>query len=446
MNRTIFLSFIFTLFVGLNTTQAQKVIRLNLDEAINYAYTHNYSMIKSDKDLEISKQQMKAALAEGLPQINGTLSYHDNVARPVSLIPGDFFGKPGEQIAVQFGTRYDAALNGQFTQLIFDGRYLVGLKAAKVAIEKANKDFFKNKLAVREQIANTYYQALSIKKSLHIVDSTLQITSRLAGETNHVYKQGLTDDVSVDQLNLLVSDLKATQTRLNNQNIINQALLKFYLGMDEKDSIVLTEDIGKLISQKEKMIAESGTFDVGQNIDFQSIQTASQLSKLQVMLAKAAYLPSINASVSYNTQAQREVWNFFNSGKWYQSAIVGVTMHIPIFSSGQRKAKLNEARLNYQKMQVMQKETSTQLNIQYKTLINNYENARKVYNNKDQNRKVAEKIYRKTTEKFKEGMASSLDLLNTHNQFLTAESDYVNAEFDLLQSAEKLQTLLTKAQ
>ncbi|MBN2615299.1 MAG: TolC family protein [Bacteroidales bacterium] len=446
MNRIILLSFIFILFIGLPASKAQKVFRLNLDEAINYAYTHNYSMINSGKDLEISKEQMKAALAEGLPQINGTLSYHDNVARPVSLIPGDFFGKPGEQIAVQFGTRYDAALNGQFTQLIFDGRYLVGLKAAKVAIEKADKEFFKNKLAVREQISNTYYQALSIKKSLHIVDSTLNVTRRLAGETNHVYKQGLTDDVSVDQLNLLVSDLKATQTRLNNQRVINQALLKFYLGLDEKDSLVLTEDIGKLIIQKEKMIAESGTLNLGQNIDYQTIQVAKQLSNLQVMLAKAAYLPSINASVSYNTQAQRDVWNFFNAGKWYQSAIVGVTMHIPIFSSGQRKAKLNEARLNFEKMQVMEKETGKQLNIQYKTLIDNYENARKVYNNKDQNRKVAEKIYRKTTEKFKEGMASSLDLLNTHNQFLSAESDYVNAEFDLLQSAEKLQTLLTKAQ
>ncbi|MBN2637854.1 MAG: TolC family protein [Bacteroidales bacterium] len=448
MNRTKLLSFIFAAITtfSFSTIQAQKVLKLNLDQAIHYAYKNNFSMLSSDKDLEIARQQLKETLATGLPQISGSVSYHDNVARPVSLIPGEIIGEPGTQIPIQFGTRYDATVSGQFSQLIFDGRYIVGLKAAKVAIEKADRDFFKNKLAVREQVSKAYYQVLSIEKSLHIVDSTFNVTSKLAKETNHVYKEGLTDDVSVDQLNLLVSNLEATKTRLSNQQVIARAFLKFYLGLNDKDSVVLTENMNSLVTQKEKGISESGFFNLDNNINYQSVQTAKEISKLQVMLAKAAYLPTINASVSYNTQAQRNTWNFFNDDKWYQSAIIGVTMHIPIFSSGNRKAILNQAKLNFEKMEIMEKETGKQLNIQYKTLINDYENAKKVYVNKDQNRKIAEKIYNKTMEKFRQGMASSLDLLNVHNQFLNAESDYVTAEFDLLQSAEALQTLLTKAQ
>ena len=447
MNKTTVLSIILSLFMGFSTSvvSAQKVMRFSLDEAVNYAYVHNFGIINAGKDLEIAKQQVKEALAEGLPQIGGSITYHDNVARPVSLIPGDFFGQPGKQIAVQFGTKYDAALSGHLSQLIFDGRYLVGVKAAKVAAEKADKDFFKNKLAVREQVSNAYYQALSVKESLHIVDSTLAVTQKLAGETKHVYKEGMTDDVAVDQLDLLVSNLKTTHNNLKNQSAIAMAFLKFYLGLTEKDSIVLTENMTTLINQKEKAVIDAGGFNLNQNIDLQTTQVAKRISELQVKLAQAAYLPSINATVGYTTQAQRNVWNFFNADKWYQSAIVGVTMNIPIFSSGKRHAKVMQAKLAYEKMQVTVKQTSNQLNIQYKTLSNDYMNARKVYEDKDQNRKVAEKIYRKTLEKFKQGMASSLDLLNTHNQFLNAESDYVNAQFNLLQSAEKLQRLLTKA-
>ena len=42
-------------------------------------------------------------------------------------------------------------------------------------------------------------------------------------------------------------------------------------------------------------------------------------------------------------------------------------------------------------------------------------------------------------------MASSLDILNTQNQFLSAEQDYINAALSLLKAGEELEKLLTKS-
>ena len=119
-------------------------------------------------------------------------------------------------------------------------------------------------------------------------------------------------------------------------------------------------------------------------------------------------------------------------------------MKIPIFSSGMRSAKLKQARLVVEQMEIMENQLENQLTLQFTNFRTEYLNSYKVYVNKDKNRKIAEKIYLKTTEKYKQGMASSLDILNTHNQFLNAERDYLAASQAFLQAGEELKKILTK--
>ena len=427
--------------------QPSKVKYFSLQQAVDYSMVHNWGVINSGKDLEIAKQKIKESLAQGLPQVNASINYQDNIARPVFILPGEVAGKPGEGIPVQFGTKYNASLSGSLKQLIFDGRYFIGLKAARVSLERTDKQFFKNKLAVKEQVSDAYFNVLSVGESLRIVDSTLRITQKLADETEQIYKAGMAEDVDVDQLNLLVANLKASQTFLKNQYGIAQAFLKFYLGLGENDSVVLTQTLPELILQKTHNPALLQTFSLSDNVDYQEVTKVKELRNLEVKLAKSEFIPSLNAIVNYQNQAQRDVWNFFESGQdWFQSASFGVTMNIPILSSGERTAKLKQAKIAFEQAQVLERQTAAQLSIQYQTVKNDFHNALSVYNNKFTNRKVAEKIYRKTAEKYSHGMASSLDLLNTHNQFLNAESDYISAGLNLLKSAEKLEIILTKVQ
>lgn len=451
MRKVIFLLSLLLATIGWTRAQVSgspvKVKYFSLKQAVAYSMVHNYGVINSGKDLQIAKLKIKESLAQGLPQVNTAVEYKDNIARPVFILPGKLTGRPGQGIPVQFGTRFNANFSGSITQLIFDGRYFIGLKAARITLERTSKEFFKNKLAVQEQVSDAYFDVLSVAESVHIIDSTLRVTQKLANETKQIYKSGMATETDVEQLDLLVSNLKASDTYLRNQYGIAQAFLKFYLGLGEKDSIVLTQTLPELIWQKTHNPLLLQTFNIANNIDYQTVQKNIALAGLKIKLAKAAFIPSLNAIVNYQTQAQRNVWNFFKTGqKWFQSASYGITMSIPILSSGARMAKLKQAKIAYDQAQVLERQTAARLNIQYQTEKNDFRNALSVYHNKLANRKVAEKIYRKTAEKYTHGMASSLDLLNTHNQFLKAESDYITAGLNLLKSAEKLEILLTKAQ
>jgi len=421
---------------------AQQIKQLSIKQAVDYAMENNYDIINAGKDIESAKYQVKESTSTGLPQVNASVNYNDNIARPVMIIPD--FTDPTKTMELQFGTKYDASLGASVSQLLFSGEYIVGLQAAKKYLEKTNTDFFKSKVNVKQQVANSYYAALSAEEGLRIIDSTLRITSNLANETREVYNVGLAEETDVDQLDLLVSDLESSALYLENQLIISHAFLKFYLGLSDSDSIVLTDDMESIISTRHNSTLFANPFNVNQNVEFRSMVNQKELGWLQLKREKAAYMPSLSANLYYQTQAQRDEWDFFNSGSWYSSSALGVSMNIPIFSSGQRRSKVKMAQIAYDQIGVMEKQLSSSLNLQYDAAKNEYMNAYRVYENKQASRKTAEKIYRKTTQKYIEGMATSLDILNTHNQFLTTENDYINSALLLLKTGEELEKILTK--
>lgn len=434
---------LFIILFTVSTISAQEIKSFSLQEALDYAMDNNYDLRKSEKDIEAAKQRVKESTSMGLPQIDASIGYTNNFARPTIILPPEFSGDD-EPVKIQFGTKYDATVGGSINQLIFSGEYIVGLKASRKYLESTDAEFFKNKVAILQQVANSYYAVLTTEKGLEIVDTTLKVTKNLAEETRQVYEVGFGEDIDVDQLDLLVYDMEASQFYFENQLNITHAYLKFYLGLSDKDSLILTDNLDGLLYGLETSTLLLDNFDVNINPDFYSLLKQKELKRLQVQLEKATYLPSINATLYYQTQAQRDTWNFFDSEQWYSSSALGLTMNIPIFSSGLRSSKLKQAKIAFEQIEIMEDKLENQLSLQYVNAKSEYLNSFKVYKNKDKNRTIAEKIYKKTREKYIQGLASSLDILNTHNQFLNAERDYLNASQAFLQSGEELKRLLTK--
>jgi outer membrane protein TolC len=429
------------------TARSQQTVKFSLAEAWDYALKHNYDVMKSEKDVQAAKQKVREQMSYGFPQLNASLDYKDNIARPVSLLPGEFMGKPGETVEIQFGTRYTADLGAKLTQLIFSSEYLFGLQASKKFFEKTNVDFFKNKVAIKKQVAEWYFNVLATTEALRIIDSTLLNTQQLYEQTRQIVATGMAEDTDADQLDLMVENLKASKTKFENQLGVTKAYLKFYLGIESDVNIELTDNINDLIEQRKQSVLLQESFDYHYNPDFISLSKRKEISVMQVKIARSKFYPSLTGTVMANTNAQRDTWNFFDtSRKWFFSSYWGLTLNIPIISGGQKTAQLKQAKIAFEQFAIAEKQLSTQLQLQYQTMKDDYTNALLVLQNKIKNRKVAEKIYYKTKEKYLNGMASSLDILNTHTQFMNAENDYITASLNFLKAAEALETILTKFQ
>jgi len=424
---------------------AQDTLTLSLDEAKKMALKNNFELRNSLNDIETARYKVKETVATGFPQVDATINYMDNIGLPVQLVPGDFFGEPGKDIEVQFGTKYSSSAGATVNQLIFSGSYIVGLQAAKAYLEQSQKNYQKSRIEVIRTVSEAYFLVLATEETIEVLDSTLAITKKLAQQTEIIVASGFQEETDADQLNLLVSDLETARNNAIDQLSIARSLLRFHLGMkDNQRLVLLNEDIDRMIELAAPESFISKPFDLNNNIDFRILKNQQDLALLQVKLEKSAYLPNISAFLNYQTQAQRQNWDFFDAkGKWYSSSMLGVTMNIPLFSSGERYAKVRQAQFQFEKTRVAEEQVGTQLKLQYETSQSELKNALLTYHNTIKNRSVAEKIFLRTGIKYTEGIVSSLEYLNAHNQYLNAQSQYINASLNLLNKTASLESLLT---
>jgi outer membrane protein TolC len=119
-------------------------------------------------------------------------------------------------------------------------------------------------------------------------------------------------------------------------------------------------------------------------------------------------------------------------------------MKIPILSSGYRSAKVQSAKISLEQVKTAKTQLQTGLRLQVQTARSEFNNAYMLKANKQKSMEASEKIYIRTAVKYKEGLASSLELLQAHNQFLGNESDYMLSILAVMEAKLALEKLLTK--
>jgi len=423
--------------------QAQTEYRFSLDQAIEFALDNNYDLLSSYKDIETAEKQVKEYMAIGFPQINAQLNYTDYLALPTMIIPPGSFGEDSPEQEVQFGTKYNASADATASQLIFDGKYIVGVQASKRLLEKNQQQFIKTKLDMYEAVSAAYYRVLVAEGTKNILDSTLRYMQDMLYETRITYEAGFAEETDVDQLQLIVSDLEANIILTETQVEIAYAYLKFLCGMEIGDSVVVIDDLEDLMTRVDYAALLDDSFDYENNIDYRILKTQQEIALLKLQLEKSEYMPNLSAFINVQTQAQRQGWNFFDTGEnWYGSSFWGVEMNIPIWSSGIRSARVQQARINLEKLDIADKQLRTGLTIQVQTAQSEFNNAYLIMMNKSLAMNTAEKILRITSEKYKEGISTSLDLLQANNQFLGNTSDYIVAMQQVLVKKLALEKLM----
>jgi outer membrane protein len=126
------------------------------------------------------------------------------------------------------------------------------------------------------------------------------------------------------------------------------------------------------------------------------------------------------------------------SRPWYPSSFLAVTLNIPIFSSGLRSARVQEARLELQKSELATHQVSQSLKLQIARARSQFRNAREQYQSETENLELARKILSQTTIMHREGMATSLELTQASNQLLETQSNYYNAMFEFINAKNDL--------
>ncbi len=429
-------------FSNLIQAQSAKVREFSLQSAQEYAVEYSYDSKRSSMDILAAQKKVRETISSGFPQIYSTIGYMNNLELATVLIPNFFEEKLDEKIAVQFGTRHNANASFTVSQLLFSGSYFVGLKASKTFRQLADYNHERTQLNVLETVTNTYCLILVSEESERILSLNLANLEKTHYEIRERFKEGFVAETDADLVQISVTKLKNSLQAVGRQKEVAYKLLKFQMGLDLNEPIALTDKLEDILQQIDILKAANTEFDLKQNMDFKLLETQETLTEMALKNEKAQYLPTVSAFYSFQWNAFRDAFSFFSfRERWFRTQIVGVNVNIPIFSSGVQSARVAQASIALDQARNTKIQASQGLTLEAARAKSTLNSAFENYLNTKENMGLSKKVYDVTLIKYKEGVASSMDLTQVHNTHLMAQSEFIQAMAGLLAAKNKLDRL-----
>jgi len=415
---------------GFILNSAQEELSLSLVEAQQYALEFNKVVRNAELAVEAAREVVRESVAMGLPQVEANVDYSNFLGAEIEIK----FGEDAPVTRIPFKPTSNLALT--VGQLVFSGSYIVGLQTARLYRELAESGYEKTAIDIREQVAGAYYTVLVAEESYEIIMKNLENIKDVYEKTSALYSVGMAEVTDVDQMAVQVTSLENAARSAERQIELSYNLLRLQLGVDVESRLRLTDNLDGILLQIDFEATLTEQFDLKDNIDYQMMNTRQLMSKKQVDLEKMNYLPTISGFYNRTQKILRPDFDMTPPN------LVGLQMNVPIFSSGSRKARLDQARINYETIQNEMALLTDQLLIQEKQYRYNLSTGLELYKSQRENVEVSQRVYNSINLKYQQGLVSSLDLTTANNNYLQAESSYINALIQLLNAQLELDKLL----
>ncbi|HKG05352.1 MAG TPA: TolC family protein [Pedobacter sp.] len=404
---------------------------LSLKAAIDYALTHQVTVLNATVDEEIARNTVKKTIGIGLPQVSSSFNFQDYLKVPTNLLPGEFFGQPaGTQIPVKFGVKYNSSAGIELNQLIFDGSYIVGLQASKTYRELSTRASTRTRIETAVAVTKAYYSVLVSAEQLTLVNANLSRLTKSLTEAEAMYKNGFSEKIDVDRLQVLKNNQETDLENVTRALAINLDMLKFQMGMPVSARLVTTDQI-KDVRQEIVVTSTSDTAAYKSRIEYALLETQKKLNVLDLKRQKSFFLPALSGFASASKSFQSD-----NFGTLYEqsfpTSVIGLKLSWNIINGGQRIYDVRNAKLAVIKTEneMINLKNSIAREVSSGQML--YTSSLRSVGNQERNLSLAREILRVTQIKYNEGVGSSLEVTTAETSLKESENNYIKSLYDLL--------------
>lgn len=406
----------------------------SLKQAVDYAIAHQVQVKNSQIDLQNASAKINEIKAMGLPQVNGSVALTNNVILQRMFIPAKIFNPAaaeGELIAAKFGVENSGFANVGLSQLVFDGTYLLGLKASSVYKDLAVKSVTQSKQQVAENVTKAYYGILVNEKRQGLLALNVARLDTLLKETRELNKQGFVEKIDVQRLDVQANNLRTELDNIERLQALSYSLLKFQMGYPMEEPIRLSESLEKVELATFNTNA-AGDFNYTNRIEYSILQTQENLAELDLKSIKAGFLPRLVLNANYGYNAGANAFSDLMTKQWFDNAAITVALQIPIFDGFSKKYKAVQSANNLQKVRQSYSLLKSSIDLQRSQASITMKNALESMKEQKANLDLANEISRVTRVKYQQGVGSNLEVLNAESSIKESQANYFTALYNAL--------------
>jgi outer membrane protein TolC len=497
---------------------------LSLQQAVSYAVQNKPTLLATRLAEETARARVGEIKSQGLPQVNLAATASNNFKLQKSLV--DFSGLgggptatpltaaditaaqggqtvnirpvtlPSEPLPPQafaFGLQYAGNASASVSQLLFDGSYLIGLKAAKVYTDLAKKQTQQAEIDVVEQVSKAYYSTLVARSRLALLARNVQRLDTVLFQTNRTFKAGFAEKLDVDRLRVQRNNLVVEQQKAQRLTELSVALLKFQMGLPQQQPIQLTDSLGAAVVDAAALRQRLGTANLAtggagqgavptapapntnnapaqnridqQNalsgglppaalgalnynnrIEFSTLETQQALAGLDLRNRQAGAYPRLVLTGAYgftgSAKSPGDLFAFrgpdsrtsngFPNQNWFGFGNVGLSLQVPVFDGFRRRFLVQQGRIAQQTIDKGFETLRQSIDLQDAQSRTTLVNALDVLDSQKANLDLATDVARVTRIKFNAGVGSNLEVITAETDLRSAQTNYYGAIYDVL--------------
>ena len=408
------------------TREVPATLNLSLTEAQDYAVETNRSLKNANLAVQKAYAQRWQTIASMLPSADLSWGYTSMMGYEMN-----FGGMPIPMN--DNGTLSITAAVG------INGQAIVGALLNNVAIDMQKLNLEQSEDNLRANIKTSYASVLVLQNVVKLLESSLANIEQMAEMTQRSVDVGAAEQTTADLIKVRVNTLKnnihanqrSTQLALN--------ALKVLLDVPAETELVLTTALDDFLSAEAVLKVLGNDFVMENNLNYQLLEKNVELAKKNVHMAGWAYGPTVALAYQYSDK------QYFGKSEGLNMTppnAISLNISMPLWSSGKRAAGVVEKKIALEEARNTFAETANNLGIQNEQLRYNLQNGYETYVNEKDNMEVTQRVFESTTNKFNQGAASNLDLVNASNDLITAQSSYVQAVLNLVNAQVELEKFL----
>ena len=404
------------------------ILNLSLNQAVDMAIERNRTLQNASLDMKIAEASRWESIATMLPQVTGSLDYSNYMGYEMNLM--------GNKIAMPpYGTLGITAALG------FSGVQVISAQIGTLSMKMADVNLKQNEQEITNQVKVLYYSALVAQETVVLLEKNLESIRKLYGYAQKSVEVGVSEQTDADQIKVQVATMETSlsSSKRSLEMVFNS--MRLYLNIDVNTEITLVQTIDDLMSVSGAMSLLTQDFNLNNNYSYQLVNQNTLISKKQVDLAGWAYAPSFSMYYQYNAK------KYFSNEMTMNMTppnMIGISLSVPIFSSGNRYNALRKAKLSYEKQQNTLADTEMSLKIQHRQLKYNLTSALERFETQKENVEVTQRVFDNIGRKYEFGMSSSLDVTTSGTNLISAQSSYVQALLEFVQAQIELEKLLNR--
>jgi outer membrane protein TolC len=446
---------------GAAPSSSTAAVSLSLEEAISRATGESEEVRLARSQYAIADAQVGAAVAQALPQINGSVGYtrtlassfntgssfelpdslrfdpdpslpiEDRVTYIENRVPFVALGSLGQLFGnLPFGQAhsYTASVNG--SQVLYaGGRVGAGLNIAREFRQAADYTLTEETAEIELQVRRAYYQALLARELASISVAALEQAENFLAQERLRLQAGQASELEVLRAEVARDNLRPQLVEARNAAQLAELNLKRLVDIPLSADVTLTTplDPPPAAARADSRIAPEEL--TAQRASIRAAASQVTIREQQVRVARGNYLPTISLSMAYGKQLY-PTGPFDFSGNWRTDWTAGVSAQIPIFNGGQRGSALNQARIQLDQSRLQLAQLKEAVQLQYEQALGEKASASEAITARETTVGQAQRVYDLTVLRYEQGLATQLEVSQARLDLLSARTNYVQAISD----------------